>query len=462
MRVLLLQSPLGRRENPVTPLGLTYLAGALGDHDVRLIDTNVASEAAAIDAVRSWKPDVVGVSLRNIDTTQVKDPFCFFKAFRPFVQRVRAVTGPDIPIVTGGPGFSLFARPVMERVPEVDFGVYLEGEITFPALLAALDDPASVPGVFYRDDGGVVFTGPGPRADFRSVNPRLDLLDVDAYAPFAKNYSIGIQTQRGCVLECAYCTYTVLSGTSLRTRPVEDVLDEIGFYVDHGIDQVFFADAVFNIPPKHAAGIAEGILSRGMKVKWRAYHNERTLTPEYMKLAVRSGCTEFSFSPDAWSKSSLRLLQKNIRTEDIEHSLQMVKQTPGAMANYNFFLGLPGQDVEELGAILKFWLRCKRVLGRRLQGYRISYVRVEPDTPIHAALIADGTLSPDDPLLPETDREVAALFHRTTGNRAMDLICRYAKIHRWPLSRRLVPQVGDEWWTAPLPFRRRPDVVSPR
>lgn len=459
MKILLLQSPLGRPEPPVLPLGLAWLAGGLVEHEVQLVDPNVHGERAALDALVRMRPDVVGVSLRNVDTTQVKDPYCFFRAFPPFIRSIRRIVGSDVPIVVGGPGFSLFARPVMERVPELDFGVHLEGEITFPRLLNNLDAPHTVPGVLYRDGEEVRFTGDGPRTELGSIHPRLDLVDIDAYRPYIRNYSIGVQTLRGCVLRCAYCTYVVLSGASIRRRSVSDVLDELSWYAARGIDQVFFADAVFNIPLDHAAGIAEGILSRGLELRWRGYHNERQLDPAYMKLAVRSGCTEFAFSPDAWAPRTLKLLQKNIRPEDIQHSLDMVERTPGARANYNFFVGLPGQDLDELKSILRFWVRSRRRLGRRLQSFRLSYVRVEPHTPLHRTLVEEGRMSAENPLLPETDREVARLFHRNTGNLGMDLFCRLSRVHRWPLSRRLIPQAGDAWRGS---SRWRPDVAAAR
>lgn len=441
-RVLLIQAPLGRREPPVLPIGLAWLAAGLpAGWPIRIHDPNV-DDTPVEAVVAAFRPDVVGLSLRNIDTTQYKDPYCFFEHFPPFVRRVKACVAPGVPVVVGGAGFSLFGDAVMQRVPELDLGVNLEGELTFPRLLGALDQPQSVPGVYYRREGVVHFTGPGPRADLSELRPRLDLVDIPRYAPYDGNYAIGIQTKRGCVLQCAYCTYVLLSGNRLRLRNPVHVVDEVELYVkEHGVKKIFFADAVFNLPPAHARAIAEEIVRRKLEVRWRAYHNERAIDADYMRLAVESGCTEFTFSPDAWAPQTLSLLQKNVGPADILRSLELVRDTPGAVANYNFMIGLPGQDLRELAGILKFWAHARRRLGKRLQGFRLAYVRVEPGTALHATLRADDDV---DALLPQTEADLRGLFQTRTGHRSMDLFCTMTQVHLWPLSRRPQAQVGDE------------------
>jgi len=445
-RVLLIQAPLGRVEPPVVPVGLAWLAAGLpADVQVEIVDPNVHGPDAVAARIQALDPHLVGVSLRNIDTTQILDAYSFYAHFPPFIRQLRALVGPDVPLVVGGPGFSLFADAVMADVPELDFGVYLEGEQTFGRLLRSLDRPQDVPGVYHRAGGELRFTGPGPRTLLDGLRPRLDLVDVPLYRPYAKNYAIGIQTKRGCVLACSYCTYVVLSGASVRCRDPSQVVDEVAFYVDeHGVDQLFFADAVFNLPPDHARAICRALVKRQVQVRWRAYHNERTLDRDYLALAVEAGCTEFTFSPDAWSSQSLRKLQKNIRTEDIQRSLELVASVPGANANYNFFLGIPGQDLGEIARILGFYVQARRALGTRLRGFRFGYVRVEPKTPMWEEMVAKGALSADDPLLPRTPDASLRFFHQSTGKRATDLACSLSQLHRWPLGRRPVAQAGDE------------------
>jgi hypothetical protein len=51
------------------PIGLAYIASVLDDHDVRVFDANVVEDPPGTlsKLLESDMPDVVGISLRNID-----------------------------------------------------------------------------------------------------------------------------------------------------------------------------------------------------------------------------------------------------------------------------------------------------------------------------------------------------------------------------------------------------------
>ena len=173
MKVLLVQTYLGRWEPPVFPLGISYLAAALKDHDVHVLDQNVEEDpwGSLPERIAAVKPDVLGFSLRNIDTTQFRDPYLYFPALKRAVETARAAA-PDTPMMVGGPGFSMWPMQVLQRLPEVAYGVHLEGEETLPRLLDNLSNPASVRGVYFRQDGIIQFTGAAPPPDFRPILPR--------------------------------------------------------------------------------------------------------------------------------------------------------------------------------------------------------------------------------------------------------------------------------------------------
>ena len=60
---------------------------------------------------------------------------------------------PEATVVLGGSAFTLFARRLMEEVPEVDVAVSGEAEAAFPLLLQNLRTPGAVPGALWRTDG---------------------------------------------------------------------------------------------------------------------------------------------------------------------------------------------------------------------------------------------------------------------------------------------------------------------
>ncbi len=420
MKILLVQAFLGRFEEggAVYPLGLSYIAAALKEHDVQIFDPNTSESPydELKERIASFHPDVVGISLRNIDTTQVRDPFYYFKTLQPTVRLIK-VSNPSIKIIIGGAGFSMFARKIMERVPEIDFGVYLEGDETIPELISKLDGPEDVKGIFLRKGSTVVFTGQRPFPDLaRLPMPRRDLVDIRKYDhPVYTN--IGIQTKRGCPLRCAYCSYPFLNGRKVRTRPVEQIVDEIEYLVrDLNIKRFMFTDSVFNMPEQHAENICREIIRRGLKVQWSAWLNVKGLSEHMLKLALDAGCTNFSFSPDAASNPSLRAMGKDFTEEDIFTVIRMFKKTPGVRVEFNFFCTPPAQDfIGVLKVIRLFLIVNLSFMGRG--AVNLIWVRIEPDTAIHDAAIREGIINEATELLPAKGQDLGNLFYSCPATR---------------------------------------------
>lgn len=121
--------------------------------------------------------------------------------------------------------------------------------------------------------------------EIRQPIPRRDL--------FHPGYiSAGIQTTRGCPMNCSFCSVSAFNGRLYRFRPVEDVLDEL-----EAVPQkyIFFIDD--NIigqsrESKERAGqLFEGIIRRGIKKIWLSQSSINFADdPQLLKLAYRSGC----------------------------------------------------------------------------------------------------------------------------------------------------------------------------
>ena len=136
MKVLLVQAHLGRREGaaPIFPPGPVLF----GERSGPACRAPAGSES--LGAGRG--------------AGAIEEIFFYFKTVAPTARLIKEAV-PQVTLVAGGPGFSMFAEPILERIPEFDLGVYLEGEESFPELLEHLDRPAQVRGVYLRRDGRV-------------------------------------------------------------------------------------------------------------------------------------------------------------------------------------------------------------------------------------------------------------------------------------------------------------------
>ncbi len=398
MKVLLIQSYLGGNEPLVYPIGLACLKASLRGHDVRALDTNTLrnpfEDISA--AIEDFAPDVIGISLRNIDSTNKRKIVFYYKYLKDTLDTVKNCT--NARVVIGGSGFSIHAREIMESEPRIDLGVYLEGEETFPELLENLETPEKVKSVFYRKNGEVLFSGAGPHFDLsRSAMPDMDVVPVQDYTGCMD--SIGIETKRGCALNCIYCIYGFLNGRKYRSKTPRQVVDEVERVVrKHNAKRFMFVDSVFNIPRDYAEDICREMVDRNLKVKWSAWFSEKGLDGEFVDLVQRAGCDRMMLSPDGFTDEVLAELGKNITRKDILSAYEVLKKTDGLDISYNFFKNPPGQSLENFIGLALFCLKAKRELGSRVH-FEFNSLRIEPHTKLFDIACRQGVAHEGESLL---------------------------------------------------------------
>lgn len=398
---MFLTKPYSKGEEELLfPLGLCRIAGVLSRHEVEVYDPGIIDEqyAGLAKAMKKFNPDIVGIALRNIDSPR-GDILFYLDLLRSLIAIVKK-TRPDVKIMVGGTGFSMFAEEIMGRIPEIDYGVFLEGEQSVPELLADLGNPRKVEGVYYRKNDSIRFTGAGRHVDPDSIPLlRWDLLRLKPYLEHPD--AIGIDTKRGCTESCAYCNYPYLSGRVLRLRPPQRVVDEIeSLLTSCNIKRIMFADNVFNKPIEHAEAICKEIIKRKISIEWTAWFSPKYITKEFMQLAVESGCVDFAFSPDAYSDRVLKILKKNITSEDIMNSYRLARAIKGAGVSYNFLVNPPGQNLYSFLRVLLFLLRARLGLRGKLVSFNFWHpIRIYPYTELSRIAVSEGIIDNDTDLL---------------------------------------------------------------
>jgi hypothetical protein len=120
-RILLISANRCTRPDPVFPLGLTYLSAALrrAGHGTGSLDL-LANIERLDEVIESYRPEFVGLSVRNIDDVLIGKQETFFDDTVSLSTRIRQKT--SCPIIVGGSGFSLFPQLLLE-IAGADFGV---------------------------------------------------------------------------------------------------------------------------------------------------------------------------------------------------------------------------------------------------------------------------------------------------------------------------------------------------
>ncbi len=401
MKVLLVQAYLGGHEAPVLPLGLTCLAAALRGHEVSIFDTNtVADPFKQLQKItQDFQPDIIGISLRNIDSTNKSKVIFYYGLLKKQIQILKDAGATTL--IIGGSGFSMYAGQIMAQQPDINFGVYLEGENTFPALLDNLDQPEKVPAVFYRRDGEIHFSGPATPVEIRQLQaPAWNMISLTPY--LAHRDAIGVETKRGCSLNCVYCIYGFLNGKTYRLKKAQQVVDEIEILIrQHNVTRFTFVDSIFNVPLSHAKAICSEIISRNLSVQWSAWFNERFINADFLHLLQKAGCTHCIFSPDGFADTVLTKLGKNLARKDIISSLQLLNKHNHFEVTYNFFRNPPGQTMFNFFGMLFFCLWGRLLLGKRIH-FEFSVLRIEPHTGLYDIALEEGVIQENQDLLQPT------------------------------------------------------------
>lgn len=380
---------------PVAPLGLAYIAGAARDagHDVELLDLcfSPGIRGEIFRATTRFSPDLVGISIRNVDNLSYPSSVSYLDEIRQAVEALKAAS--DAPIVAGGPGFSIFSELLLELLA-LEMGVVGEGEETFCAVARHLSEGRSVPALpnllRRRETAATLERRMAPFSG--NVFPARDLLDNKGYMGLGG--MANLQTKRGCPFACAYCTYPHINGSSLRLRRSGEVVEELADMTGrYGIDHVFFVDDIFNWPHDHAFEICDEICSRGIAVEWTCFATPLGMTPALARMMKRAGCRGVEFGTDAASPSMLKVLRKPFGVPEIFSASDACREAGLPDAHYLIFGG-PGESAETLAETFAAFDRIRPRAVLALLG-----IRVYPSTPLHGIAVQEGLVGLEDDLL---------------------------------------------------------------
>lgn len=404
MRVLLIYSNQSRELVPAPPVGLSYVASATraAGHEVHLLDLAFADHlldelAAAIDG---YRPEIVGLSVRNIDNVihqRFESPLATLREqVAKITERAAVAAGRPVPVVLGGPAISILGSRTLD-VFGVDYAVVGEGEETFPALIDAIAQgrsPAGIPGVCYRRSGAAVANPVSLLGGF-SHSGMQGWIDWRRYERGGGTWPI--QTKRGCPFKCVYCAYPLVEGRRFRLREPGEVVDEIERVLrDVGPRTFEFVDSTFNVPAANSMAICEELIRRRVRANFTAMGvNPLDVPAELFPLMKRAGFNSAMITAEAGCDTMLENLGKGFTMREVHRCRELVTAS-GLKSMWFFMLGGPGETMATCEESIRF--AETHLASRRFLAVFFAGIRVLPGTRLADRLTAEGHLPAEDDL----------------------------------------------------------------
>ena len=332
--------------HPVYPLGVDYVSGSISDrHQVKVVDMAVLTDEELKSLLVEYQPDLTGLSIRNIDSTDITSQLCSFDQVTRVVEVIKQ-NRPGL-LVLGGSGFSIMPVEMMQAFG-ADYGLIGEGE-RFPQLLDALEnsqDVTSIPGVVGQ---GGTFSYPGP---WNGAMNRKFSLDDNGFQHYLDQGGIlNLQTKRGCRFGCVYCTYPLLEGRRYRLFDPEKIAQEALFLQQKGAKFLFIVDSIFNSDFEHNLAVAKAFKSVGLTIPWGGFFAPTPGPPNYFQALAESGLTHIEFGTDSLCPEILKNYHKPFLLEEVFEAHQAALAAGLNIAHY-LLLGGPGETKDTLNVTL--------------------------------------------------------------------------------------------------------------
>ncbi len=402
MKILLISTNTASSPYPVFPLGCGIIASVLMDagHDVRMFDVMAESEGKLpVDKilqslnceVSSFSPELIGLSIRNIDNVNILEEEIFLEIPKNVIQELHS-NFPEIPIMLGGSGFSIMPESILEFTG-ADYGIVGEGERLVIDLVNTLSS-GKIPTqkIIFNDSEGLIGNG------IRGAEYFVD--NAKTSKPLSGYYSgtgsiLPIQTKRGCLNNCIYCTYPFLEGRKLRNREPEDVVAEMEILKEeHGADFMFFTDSVFNDANGEYLKVIEAIEKSGVDIPWTAFFQpDPDLEAETVERLIAAGLHSVELGPDATTDATLKAIGKKFNFEDVMRCNELFSERNVAVANY-FMMGGPGETEKTATEGVENIKRLNMSVSFVFLG-----IRILPGTPLYKIAIRENIITQDSDLL---------------------------------------------------------------
>lgn len=273
-----------------------------------------------------------------------------------------------------------------EAVEYCDYVLLGEGDESILQVIEAYEkkESFSFPGIAYKTEEGIVFTGMPNPPEFIDYIPDRNL--VYNYRKMTGHNTLWpqVHASRGCPYNCDYCALVRHFGRKVRTRTPENIVEDIKTSIefhDKGhirlakvlwiTDDNFFADR------KWAIQVLNAIIDSGIKYRFTIQARyEVGFDNEMLELLKRAGFIELAMGIEFLEDESFEEFHKECSYQKIIESIRNI-QAHGLNVRGLFIVGADKHKKGIGDTIAKF------VIDNNIKGILIQSMYFVPGTPVY-------------------------------------------------------------------------------
>jgi hypothetical protein len=262
----------------------------------------------------------------------------------------------SVHVIVGGPEVTPDNKWVLEH-PAVDAGVFGEGESRIGPLLEALTNqqcPVGIPGIFFKDSGGLLVNEVPPQNWNLQSCPYPYL---DGRIGPSRDGTLFLETVRGCPFRCRYCYYhKAFRDLRLHSSASIDRVLDLAYARDSEIREIYLMDPTFNVRPGFR-DLLRSLAQRRIQKDLRLHAELRadTLTEDDVRFLKDAGLVTAEVGLQSVNPMALQAAGRDVDPDKVARGVLQLKEA-GIDVTTGIIVGLPGDTPEGFSGTLE-WLK---------------------------------------------------------------------------------------------------------
>ncbi|MCD6309814.1 MAG: B12-binding domain-containing radical SAM protein [Candidatus Eremiobacteraeota bacterium] len=347
------------------PMGLLILAAIMEQegHEVTLVDMGWLWRNGELCLEQGFLRDACSYILaKNADIVGFSTRCDSFATVLCLARRLKNKR-PELPILLGGPQVSFTDLETLKLIPQVDYIIRGEAELSIAPFLSALESGKSldsIPGLTFKKNGKPARNPDAP------IVKNLDTIPFPAYHlmdPYItpggdySKYNIYLPVGRGCPGQCTFCVACKFN-PGLRYNSINRIIEEIKFLKDrYNLNGFTLGHDNLLVNRKMIEKLREKLAGEsGLRLS--CIGRIDVLDNDYLEMLAKTGFHALLFGIESGSARIQKIIKKNLDLEKVKPVLSFC-QEHGILAIISLIIGFPEETTEDIDATMLLALECR-------------------------------------------------------------------------------------------------------